>query len=190
VKPISICNTLQFGPRRAQFDTASLRCRGVPGPPDASDPVVAAVPAELTRPLRQSVLRPGRPAEESVFPGDDDPRTVHVAARLAPGGEVVAVGTLLAEAPPWPVPDQVGARSWRIRGMATHPDARGRGIGAAVLAELLRRAEAGGGALVWCNARVPALSFYARAGFTPVGAPFEAPGIGPHQAMQRFTGPG
>jgi GNAT superfamily N-acetyltransferase len=138
----------------------------------------------VVRPLRQSVLRPGRPAEESVFPGDDDPRTLHIGAGLGPGGEIVAVGTLLAEAPPWPVPDELSVRCWRIRGMATHPEVRGRGIGATVLAELLRRAALGGSALVWCNARVPALSFYARAGFTPVGAPFEAPGIGPHQAMQ------
>ena len=159
----------------------------MPGPLDAPKAVVAIVAVELVRPLRQSVLRPGRPVEESVFPGDDDPRTVHVGARLDRGGDVVAVGSLLAEAPPWPVPDEVATRCWRIRGMATRPDLRGQGVGAAVLHELLRRAELAGGALVWCNARVPALSFYARAGFTPVGAPFEAPGIGPHQAMQRLS---
>ena len=148
--------------------------------------VVAGVAVELVRPLRQTVLRPGRPPAESVYPGDDDPRSAHVAARLGgPIGEIVAVGSLLPDAPPWPVPDEDGGRCWRVRGMAARPGLRGRGFGTAVLDELLRRAGEAGSALVWCNARLPALGLYARAGFTPVGEPFELPDIGPHQAMQR-----
>jgi GNAT superfamily N-acetyltransferase len=147
------------------------------------------VAVDLVRPLRQVVLRPGHPAQESVYPGDDDRRAVHAGARLGPGGEIVAVGSLLPEDPPWPVPEELSGRCFRIRGMATREGLRDRGFGTVVLDELLRRSEMGGGLLVWCNARQPAVPFYTQAGFAPVGAPFELPDIGSHQAMQRPVSP-
>jgi GNAT superfamily N-acetyltransferase len=123
------------------------------------------------------VLRPGQPPSATVWPGDDDPRAGHVALRDAGSGEIVAVGSVLPE----------GA-GWRVRGMATAPGARGRGLGARVLAELLDHARAQGAALVWCNARIGALSLYERAGFDAVGEPFEEPGIGPHRRMELELG--
>lgn len=163
-----------------------------PGPAGgdaAAEIVVAPLDVALVLPLRKVVLRPGRPPEESVFPGDHDERAVHVGARLGPRGEVLAVGSLLPDEPPWPVAGSAAGRSWRIRGMATREGVRGRGLGGAVLTELLRRVEERGGSLVWCNARIPAVAFYRRAGFEPVGEPFEAPGIGPHLAMQLIVAP-
>ena len=38
---------------------------------------------------------------------------------------------------------------------------------------------------MWCNARTPALSLYARAGFQPESEEFEISGIGPHFVMAR-----
>ena len=73
--------------------------------------------------------------------------------------------------------------------MATRPEERGRGHGRALLDGLLERVGADGEALVWCNARVAALSFYRRAGFEPVGLPFDLPVIGEHRAMQRRVAP-
>ena len=141
------------------------------------------VAAALVRPLRQAVLRPGRPPEESVYPGDDDRRAAHLAVRDA-AGAVVAVGSLLLEDPLWATGRFPGG-CWRVRGMATRRGARRRGYGRVVLDGLLLRAGARGDALVWCNARTPALSFYLRAGFEPVGEPFTLPTIGEHQSMQR-----
>lgn len=137
------------------------------------------------RPLRQLVLRPGRPPGESIYEGDEHPRAVHVGARLGPEGEIVAVGSLLLEAPPWPVGDDRAGRCRRIRGMATRADMRSRGMGGAVLAELLRLAADDGAVLVWCNARIGAVPFYLRAGFEVVGDRFDLPHIGLHHAMQR-----
>ena len=150
------------------------------------------VAAETVRPLRAAVLRPGLPADLSVYPGDDDPDTSHVAIRDGPDGPVVAVGSLLAQDPPeWlsrgprvPVAE-AGERWWRIRGMATVEGRRGQGLGRQVLDSLLEAAARGGGGVVWCNARVPALDFYLRAGFEPVSAVFEEPLIGPHRTMLR-----
>lgn len=144
-----------------------------------------AVQLALVIPLRREVLRPGRPLQESDYAGDHDPAVVHVALRHR-SGMVLAVGTTFPEPAPWPVGIRDGP-CWRIRGMATHPGRRGRGHGRAVLDELLRRSARHGGGLVWCNARVPAVTFYLRAGFEPVGPTFVLPVIGEHQAMQRRT---
>ena len=129
-----------------------------------------------------------------MYPGDDHPAAVHVAVRSA-DDEVVSVGTLLVEDPPaWladapEVPEvPTGGRWWRIRGMATAEEWRNRGLGGAVLGALLGSAERQGGGIVWCNARLPAVAFYERAGFHRAGEVFEALGIGPHVVMWRMVG--
>jgi ribosomal protein S18 acetylase RimI-like enzyme len=81
-----------------------------------------------------------------------------------------------------------GPGSWRVRGMATAPHARGKGAGAAVLDALVGHAIAQGATRVWCNARTPARSLYEREGFRVVSEEFEIPEIGPHLAMERTTG--
>ena len=150
------------------------------------------VEAAAVRPLRHEVLRPGRPAADAVFEGDDDPRAAHVAVRgrgvferrAGPRPEVLAVGSVVPSAPPWE-PARAG---WRIRGMATRPDARGRGLGRAVLDALLAHVAGHGGGLAWCNARVGVQRFYSAAGFTPRGEEFDVAGIGPHVQMWRTVG--
>jgi ribosomal protein S18 acetylase RimI-like enzyme len=67
--------------------------------------------------------------------------------------------------------------------MATHPDHRARGLGTALLNDCIARTRDAGGELLWCNARTGALEFYRRAGFEPVGEPFELPEIGQHVQM-------
>jgi len=162
--------------------------------------VVELVDARVVLPLRRAVLRPDQPAPCSEYGSDDEPHSAHVAVRLtgppsgipdglgeSPGvAGVVAVGSVLREPPPWEPPRRDG---WRVRGMATHPDVRGRGFGGLVLVALLDHVAVQGGGLVWCNARVPARSLYARAGFAARGAVFDIPAIGPHLQMWR-TVPG
>jgi GNAT superfamily N-acetyltransferase len=143
---------------------------------------VELVAAQVVRPLRRAVLRPDHPVETSEYPADDDPSTAHAAVRLTKDTDVVAVGTVLRDPPPW----EPGRRDgWRVRGMATSPDARRRGFGSLVLDALLRHVAAHGGGLVWCNARVPAQNLYAHAGFAPRGEVFDIAGIGPHVQMWR-----
>jgi predicted GNAT family N-acyltransferase len=69
--------------------------------------------------------------------------------------------------------------------MATGPDVRGAGHGAAVLAASVGHVAAAGGSELWCNARMPAVGFYRRAGFEVVSDEFEVEGIGPHVVMAR-----
>ena len=152
-----------------------------PDPGDTPTPgvTVERVDAAATYPLRRRVLRPGRPPGAARFAIDDDPATASFAARAA-DGEVVGTAVVYPEPCPW-LPDR--SHAWRLRGMATAPERRGQGIGARVLQAALDHVAAGGGDLVWCNARVPAQRFYERAGFQPHGTPWDDPDIGPHIAM-------
>jgi GNAT superfamily N-acetyltransferase len=133
---------------------------------------VRTVDPALTRPLRRRVLRPH---ESLAQLASHEPPGVHAVGAFA-GDELVAVGFVCPDGEP-------GA--WRVRGMATAPEHRGRGAGAAILAQLVEHARAQGATRVWCNARTPALGLYARAGFEPESEEFDIPGIGPHFVMAR-----
>jgi predicted GNAT family N-acyltransferase len=143
--------------------------------------MVEAVPAGVTFPLRQQVLRPHESFEQLALPGDDDPETCHVAARTV-HGRVVGTATVRREAPPW---EPAVSNAWRVRGMATSEGLRGQGIGTKVLDVVIAHVASHGGGLLWCNARIPAKTFYERAGFLTVGEPWIDPDIGPHVAMWR-----
>ncbi len=139
------------------------------------------MPAASTFPLRQRVLRAREPIEQLALPGDDDPDTCHMAAMTATG-EVVGTANVRREGPPWE-PGAEGA--WRLRGMATSEELRGRGIGARLLDALLSHIASRDGGFVWCNARVPAVRFYQREGFVIRGEPWADPDLGPHVSMWR-----
>jgi GNAT superfamily N-acetyltransferase len=140
------------------------------------------VPAEVVRPLRAAVLRPGRPPDAAVWAGDADPTSAHLAAYDAHDPEPVGVVTLLAAA--YPGEGHADAVAYQLRGMAVRSELAGRGVGSALLVaavELLRGRAAG---LLWCNARVPAATFYERHGFARDGAEFVPPDLGiPHVRM-------
>ena len=125
-----------------------------------------------TRLLRQEVLRPHESLEELA---SHEPPGVHAVGAFD-GDELVAVGFVCPDG---------GPGAWRVRGMATRPEHRGRGAGSAVLAALVEHAAAQGATRVWCNARTPALSLYARAGFAVESEEFEIPEIGAHHVMAR-----
>jgi predicted GNAT family N-acyltransferase len=72
----------------------------------------------------------------------------------------------------------------RLGRMAVEPEARGRGIGAAVLEEAERESRAAGVARMRLHAQLAARSLYERGGFEQVGAVFMEEGI-PHLAMEK-----
>jgi GNAT superfamily N-acetyltransferase len=135
-------------------------------------------PGEV-RTVRLPVLRAGLPPDSAVFDHDDDPETRHLGA--FDGERLVGVATFFAE----PCPGRPGVRAWRLRGMATLDDMRGRGAGSALVAEGVRIAREDGAALIWCNARVTACGFYEKLGFATVGASFDLPASGRHFMMIR-----
>lgn len=138
------------------------------------------MPAELTYPLRQRVLRPHQNLEEMRLPGDDDPETGIFAALI--DCAVIATASVRRQRCPWWTSRE---DSWCLRGMATERAHRGQGLGASVLDAVLDHVAANGGGLVWCGVRTSALTFYLRAGFAPHGEQWDEPLIGRHQRMWR-----
>lgn len=128
--------------------------------------------------LRQEELRPGLPPEDARFDGDDEPATRHVGAFLDETRENVACASFMAR--PWQ-----GDPAYQLRGMATRAELVRRGLGTALLrfAEPLLRTS--GTRLLWCNARVGALGFYERLGWTVTSEEFDIPGVGPHRRLVR-----
>lgn len=145
---------------------------------------VRSVNASRTRRLRHAVLRPDELWEATAYPGDTAASTLHVGAFA--GSALAGVASVYQEAPPGS--DDEGA--WRLRGMATEPDARSQGHGAALLAACVGHVARMGGRRLWCNARASATAFYARGGFTRRSEPFDIPRIGAHVVMDRPVSPG
>jgi GNAT superfamily N-acetyltransferase len=148
------------------------------------------VPAADTWELRRSVLRPLQSPGELALADDDAPSTATFAA-IDEDGRTVGTGRVALGPPPSSLADQVPGDppAWRLRGMATREDARHAGVGTAVLGRIIRHVGEHGGGLLWCNARVPALSLYRRAGFDGHGQAWEDPEIGPHLVMWRMVEP-
>jgi GNAT superfamily N-acetyltransferase len=134
--------------------------------------------------LRQAVLRPHQTLEEVRWGSDGDASSAHFCAD-GQDGEIVCVASVWREPPPWqPGAANIGRQdSWRLRGMATVPEWRGKGAGSAVLNAVVAHVAASGGGLLWCNARLGAVEFYERAGMVTRGEQWEEPFIGPHIAM-------
>jgi GNAT superfamily N-acetyltransferase len=131
--------------------------------------VFATADLNTVRRLRDAVLRPGFARGGSIYPGDDEPDTLHVGAFLA--GEAVAVASICREAPP----GENDPAAWRLRGMATSPEHRGQGAATRLLSRCVAHARTLGGRRVWCSARVTVAEFYRRHGFVAVGEPFTLP---------------
>ncbi|MGY1916287.1 GNAT family N-acetyltransferase [Blastococcus sp. SYSU DS0973] len=124
---------------------------------------------------RVFVVEQGVPPE--IERDDADATAVHVLSR-DDAGRVVATGRLV-----------VDGGTARIGRMAAAAEARGRGHGAAVLAELHRQAAGCGATEVELHAQLPARRFYERAGYTAVGEIYEEAGIA-HVTMRRRLGRG
>jgi ribosomal protein S18 acetylase RimI-like enzyme len=137
------------------------------------------VHAAMVRPLRGEVLRPGEAPERLIYPGDEEPGTLHMAAFRA--GEVVGIVTVMADGhPSSPRPGD-----WRIRGMATAASMRNAGIGSDLLTRCETHAREQQGTRLWCNARIGARTLYERIGMTVGGEVFEIAGIGEHYLMSK-----
>ena len=138
------------------------------------------IAAADTRALRQSVLRPGQPVHELVYPGDDAPETLHVGA--FDEARLLGIASVYRQSPDSAAPEP---GDWRLRGMAVVPEARRRGVGAALLAACEEHARRHGGTRLWFNARVDAMAFYAALGYQAIGEAYELPGIGAHRFAER-----
>ncbi len=141
---------------------------------------VERVEVERVLALRQAVLRPHLgPQQRFELPDDRLESTLCLGAVLS-DGTVVGTARLTREPPPF---DARAQRSWRLRGMATAPSFRRRGVGSAIMRVLGAHVSAEGGGVLWCNARLAAVGFYEQGGLRRWGEVWDEPEIGPHVVM-------
>jgi predicted GNAT family N-acyltransferase len=122
---------------------------------------------DALRSVRLAVFVQEQGVPEELEWDSDDAGAVHLLG-LSAEGAPIATARLLPTG-------QVGR-------MAVLPQWRGRGVGTALLREVLGLATARGEPLPFLNAQVSALSFYERQGLVAVGEVFEEAGI-PHRRM-------
>ncbi len=167
-----------------------MRCgMSAPDPQPLPDLRVDLITLEAAFELRRAVLRPWLTLQEARAPYAGVDEHFHVGAKAE--GQVVGTAGFVTETQPDYDGTVFRTRQWRLRGMATEPAFQGCGLGSRVLdfgiGELARRLTLRGEAraVLWCNGRTPAQSFYERHGFRAIGEVFETPGTGPHYVFWR-----
>ncbi len=142
--------------------------------------MIRKISAEETYPVRQEVLRPGRPLKECFFEGDLEQDTIHLG--YYDRQKLVAVATYvvrkndLFEAP----------SQYQLRGMAVLPSYRGKDLGKKLLLEgekLLKEIDPQ--MLLWFNARETAVGFYEKFGYRTIGPAFMIPNVCMHVVMYK-----
>lgn len=144
---------------------------------------VRPIKAELTRSLRQQILRPMQTLEEMKWPRDDDQKTLHLGAWA--DDRLVGIVTLY----PQPMPmDPQRPQTWQLRGMAVDSQFQGQGIGKLLVKEAISQLQYRGVQTLWCDARVSACEFYKSMKFVVISKPYEKPPVGPHVLMKLDLG--
>lgn len=140
--------------------------------------MIRQVSAADVLPLRNLVLRPGKPLMDCRFDGDDLETTFHLG--YFSGTSLVAIASFYSAAL-----EQYIGKGYQLRGMATDPGFQNQGLGKSLLNEAFEHLVERGAEYVWCNARKKAYFFYSGLGFQFISDEFEIPGIGPHRVMYK-----
>ncbi|GLS27180.1 GNAT family N-acetyltransferase [Marinibactrum halimedae] len=135
---------------------------------------IRRIEAYETLSLRSTVLRPGQPESECVFPGDDEPTTFHFGALL--NNNVIGIVSIFSQEH-----EKISStRCFRIRAMATDPEYRHLGLGRKLLQAAEHHARQFGAEYLWANARTVAQDFYKKCGYDLDNTIFNIEDIGPH----------
>ena len=140
---------------------------------------VKQIDARDTYTLRHKILRPNQTIEDCQYPGDEDDGSFHLGAYV--DEKLVSVASFYIDRYE-KIEDEF---QYRLRGMATEPEHRGKGYSLALLNTAIPLIEKNNIHVLWCNARSGALGFYKKVGFEVISEEFEIEGIGPHFVMRK-----
>ncbi|OCX51743.1 GNAT family N-acetyltransferase [Mucilaginibacter sp. PPCGB 2223] len=123
---------------------------------------IEQITPQLTWQLRRDVLYPGSYLHDMEM--DEDLQGYHFGAFTAT--QLIGVVSLFPN-----------GESWQFRKFAIDPAFQGQGIGRQLLDHITLFAKSEGAKHLWCNARLSAIGFYNKSGFTQTGQTFSKSGI-------------
>lgn len=140
---------------------------------------IKKISAEDTIPIRQAVLRQGKPISSCVFKGDELKSTVHLGLFFK--DQLAAIATFNDN-------QRSGFKGSQIqlRGMAVLDQYKAKGYGRLLLETGEQLATQKKATILWFNARILARSFYEKYGYKIIGDSFEIPDVGTHFAMYKL----
>ncbi len=140
---------------------------------------IQKITAIETYPVRQPVLRAGKPIESCHFEGDELQSTHHLGYFI--NNQLIGVVSLFEVQH-----SLFGAqKSIQIRGMAVLDSHQKTGIGNQLIQEAENYCRKQNAMLIWFNARTSAVGFYEKLGYKIEGSEFEIKDIGPHFLMSK-----
>ncbi|CAL2092119.1 N-acetyltransferase domain-containing protein [Tenacibaculum sp. 190524A05c] len=137
---------------------------------------VKKITAQDTYPLRIEVLRKNIDLPHE-FEGDIDDSTIHVG--VYDENQIVCIGTFMENGI-----DDLKGKQYQLRGMASSPEARGKGYGKLLLSFATNELKKLNVDFLWCNAREVAVKFYEKNEFIIIGERFINK-AGPHYKMYK-----
>ena len=137
------------------------------------------VDAEKIRPLRHSELRKGQDFSTTSYLKDYEEGTFHMACIV--DDKIVTCATFYAQ-----TSMKIKSNNpYRLRGMATDSQFKRKGYARNLMIESFKELKKRNCDMVWCNARLVAVSFYESLGFKIKGDLFDIAEIGPHYYMYK-----
>lgn len=137
---------------------------------------IKIISAAETYPVRHPVLRAGQSLASCRMEADDLEDTFHFG--IYRDEKLAGVATFMKDKNA-----RFDGEQYRLRGMAVLPEHRTLGLGRELLKHSEQFLTARNVGTLWFNARVGAVPFYKRMGYTAVGLPFEIETIGTHYLM-------
>ena len=129
--------------------------------------------------VRHPVLRTGKPIESCRFDGDKLSTTFHLGAYI--NSILVGVVTILYQRNKL----LSNERQYQLRGMAVIESYQKMGIGKELVLAAENLVKEKSGSLVWMNARLLAVPFYEKLGYSVFGLKFNIPKVGEHYSMKK-----
>ena len=130
--------------------------------------------------LRNLVLRPGQPLNTTFYDKDHDIDTFHMAISIK--SKVRCIATFYPEK----MEGVYSRKAYRLRGMATHPNYRSKGLGKDLMQSAFTHLLQQHADLLWCKARLEAIPFYCSLGFKIIGDQYDIEEIGSHYTMYKL----
>lgn len=140
---------------------------------------IRTITALETLPLRQALLRPHLTEKECIYPGDNEPSTIHLGAFL--DKRLTGIASLYKKG----LPELESNNCYQFRALAIVKEKRGSGYGLALLHAVESTAREFGAKIIWANARITATEFYRKAGYHIGEKEFIVAGVGPHVVISR-----